>query len=121
MARLAALRVLTAIGVVVGIGLAYWQPRSPLLAYWLLLAIGLGATVSLTRALSGVTQRAKWIMTINAVIVAVALATTQLAARRAISATPSRCSRRWSASSTSSRFSPCSWASSAGAERGRSS
>jgi hypothetical protein len=51
------------------------------------LAVGLGASVATTRALAGVRQRAKWLMTINAAIVAVALATTQLAARRAISAT----------------------------------
>src|SRR5262245_49992210 len=86
-APLSALRVLTLLGIALGAALAYWQPRSPLLAYWLVLAVGLGFFVSTTRALTGVRARAKWLIGINAVIVAVALATTQIAAHRAISST----------------------------------
>src|SRR5262245_17524505 len=85
--RLKALIVFTVVGIVLGIALAYSEPRSPLLAYWLVLAVGLGAAVSTTKSLSGIAARVKWLMYINAAIVFVALATTQLAARRAISAT----------------------------------
>src|SRR4051812_9630675 len=85
--RLKALIILTVVGIVLGIALAYSQPRSPLLAYWLVLAVGLGATVSTTKSLTGIAARAKWLMAINAGIVFIALWTTQLAARRAISAT----------------------------------
>src|SRR5262245_14704138 len=77
----------TVIRILLWSALAYSQPRSPLLAYWLVLAVGLGASVSTTKSLVGIAARVKWLMYINAAIVFVALATTQLAARRAISAT----------------------------------
>src|SRR5207248_616791 len=47
----------------------------------------LGVAVSTARSLGGLGRRAKWLLSINAIIVAVALATTQIAARRAISST----------------------------------
>src|SRR5678816_3407536 len=72
---------------VVGLGLAYWQPRWPLLGYWLVLSIALGVAVSTATGLAGLARRGKWLLTINAFIVAFALATTQIAARRAISST----------------------------------
>src|SRR5215212_5772907 len=80
-------RVVIALGLGTGVALAYWQPRWPLLGYWLLLSIGLGIVVSSAAALSGLGRRAKWLVAINACIVAFALATTQIAARRAISST----------------------------------
>src|SRR6476469_8133103 len=81
------LRFVVALGLTTGVGLAYWQPRWPLLGYWLLLSITLGVAVSTTSSLAGLGRRAKWLLTINAAIVAFALATTQIAARRAISST----------------------------------
>src|SRR5262245_46249121 len=80
-------RTCAAAGVLIGAGIAYWQPRFPLLVYWLVLAAGLGIAISTVGALVGLRQRAKWLVVTNAVIVAFALATTQLAARRAISST----------------------------------
>jgi hypothetical protein len=82
-----ALKILTALGLVIGIGLSIWRPQWPLLGYWLLFATSLGVAVSTLPSLSGLATRAKWLMTINALVVAVALATTQIAARRAISST----------------------------------
>ena len=41
-APLKVLRVVAALGLCTGVALAYWQPRWPLLGYWLLLSIGLG-------------------------------------------------------------------------------
>lgn len=82
-----ALKILTVLGLVTGVGLAYWQPQWPLLGYWLLFSTGLGVAVSTMSSLSGLAMRAKWLMTINALVVAFALATTQIAARRAISST----------------------------------
>ena len=81
------IRTVAAAGVLVGAGVAYWQPRFPLLVYWLVLATGLGVAISTASALVGLRQRAKWLVVTNAVIVVFALATTQLAARRAISST----------------------------------
>lgn len=81
------LKFLTAAGLAIGIGVAYWKPEWPLLGYWLLFSIGLGVTVSLASSLQGIARRARWLMTINGLVVAVALATTQIAARRAISST----------------------------------
>jgi hypothetical protein len=75
------------LGLITGVGLAYWQPRWPLLGYWLLLSISLGVAVSTSASLAGLGRRAKWLLAINAAIVAFALATTQIAARRAISST----------------------------------
>src|SRR5829696_109766 len=86
-ASLTVLRIVVGLGLTTGVGLAYWQPRGPLLGYWLLLSIALGVAVSTTSALSGLARRAKWLLTVNAFIVAFALATTQIAARRAISST----------------------------------
>jgi hypothetical protein len=86
-ASLFVIRLVAAAGVLIGAGIAYWQPRFPLLVYWLVLATGLGIAISTVKALVGLRQRAKWLVVTNAVIVAFALATTQLAARRAISST----------------------------------
>lgn len=82
-----ALKILTVLGLVTGAALAYWEPQWPLLGYWLLFSTSLGIAVSNLPSLSGIATRAKWLMTINALVVAVALATTQIAARRAISST----------------------------------
>src|SRR5438876_6435305 len=84
---LTALKIWTVLGLVAGAALAYWEPQWPLLGYWLLLSTSLGIAVSSLPSLSGIARRAKWLMTINAFVVAVALATTQIAARRAISST----------------------------------
>ena len=78
---LTVLRLVVGLGLTTGVGLAYWQPRGPLLGYWLLLSIALGVAVSTASALTGLARRAKWLLSINAIIVAFALATTQLAAR----------------------------------------
>src|ERR1051325_10421325 len=81
------LRVIAAAGVVIGAGIAYWEPRFPLLIYWLVLATVLGIGIATVGTLTGLRQRAKWLVVTNAIIVVFALATTQLAARRAISST----------------------------------
>jgi len=86
-ASLVVLRLVVALGLGSGVALAYYEPRWPLLGYWLLLSVGLGIAVSTTAALAGLGRRAKWLLAINGAIVAVALATTQIAARRAISST----------------------------------
>jgi len=86
-ASLAVLRFVVGLGLATGVGLAYWQPRWPLLGYWLVLSIALGVAVSTATGLAGLARRGKWLLTINAFIVAFALATTQIAARRAISST----------------------------------
>ena len=82
-----ALKLVTILGLAAGVVVAYTRPEWPLLGYWLLLSIGLGIAVSLAPSLSGLGRRAKWLLSINAAIVAIALATTQIAARRAISST----------------------------------
>ena len=82
-----ALKIVVAAGLVTGMALTYWQPQWPLLGYWLLLSIGLGVAISTLPALSGLGRRARWLLAVNAAIVAFALATTQFAARRAISST----------------------------------
>jgi hypothetical protein len=82
-----ALKIVVATGLVIGLALTYWQPQWPLLGYWLLLSIGLGVAISTLPALSGLGRRARWLLAVNAAIVAFALATTQFAARRAISST----------------------------------
>jgi hypothetical protein len=86
-APLVVLRLVVALGLGSGVALAYFEPRWPLLGYWLLLSVGLGIAVSTTPALAGLGRRAKWLLAINGAIVAFALATTQIAARRAISST----------------------------------
>jgi hypothetical protein len=86
-APLVLLRLVVALGLGSGVALAYYEPRWPLLGYWLLLSVGLGIAVSTTPALTGLGRRAKWLLAINGAIVAFALATTQIAARRAISST----------------------------------
>jgi hypothetical protein len=86
-APLVVLRLVVALGLGSGVALAYYEPRWPLLGYWLLLSVGLGIAVSTTPALAGLGRRAKWLLAINGAIVAFALATTQIAARRAISST----------------------------------
>jgi len=82
-----ALKIITILGLAAGVVVAYTRPEWPLLGYWLLLSMGLGIAVSLLPSLSGLGRRAKWLLSINAAIVAIALATTQIAARRAISST----------------------------------
>ena len=74
-------------GIVGGAGLAYLRPDGPLLGFWLTLALALGLWISLTSSLSGLRQRAQWLVALNAIVVFFALLTTQVAARRAISAT----------------------------------
>jgi hypothetical protein len=78
---------LIAASVALGSAIVYWQPRWPLLAYWLAVAMILGMIISLTGSLSGIRSRAKWLITTFAILIGFALATTQLAARRTISTT----------------------------------
>lgn len=81
------LNALTAIGLAVGIALSYWEPQWPLLGYWLLFSVSLGVAFAFASSDEGFGPRVRRVITANAIVVAVALATTQLAARRAISAT----------------------------------
>src|SRR5262249_7525767 len=67
--------------------LAYWKPDGPLLGFWLSFALVAGLWISLTDSLVGLRERARWLVALNAVVVFFALLTTQVAARRAISAT----------------------------------
>ena len=78
---------LTAIGLLTGLGLAYWRPATPLLAYWLLLAMVLGLIIALTNRFSGLQSRLGTLVWTFGALIAMALITTQLAARRAISST----------------------------------
>lgn len=70
-----------------GVWLAFARPGSPLLAYWLLVALGAGVAVAVTPALAGLDRRARWLVLIYAPIAFVALSTTQCAARRVASST----------------------------------
>jgi hypothetical protein len=79
--------ILTGAGLVVGLALAYWRPATPLLAYWLFLALALGITLALTRRFGGIQSRLGTLVWTFAALIAMALITTQLAARRAISST----------------------------------
>ncbi|HEY9229450.1 MAG TPA: hypothetical protein VIP11_22565, partial [Gemmatimonadaceae bacterium] len=74
-------------GIVGGAALAYWKPDGPLLGFWLSFALAAGLWIALTNSLDGLRQRARWLVALNAVVVFFALLTTQVAARRAISAT----------------------------------
>ncbi|HSK19200.1 MAG TPA: hypothetical protein VK912_08670 [Longimicrobiales bacterium] len=78
---------LTGVGLLTGLGLAYWRPATPLLAYWLLLAMGLGLAIALTKRFSGIQSRLGTLVWTFGALIAMALITTQLAARRAISST----------------------------------
>ncbi|MGH7445993.1 MAG: hypothetical protein ACRELT_00435, partial [Longimicrobiales bacterium] len=79
--------ILTAAGLLTGLGLAYWRPATPLLAYWLLLAMVLGIAIALTMRFRGIQSRLGTVVWTFAALIAMALITTQLAARRAISST----------------------------------
>src|SRR4051812_3496323 len=73
-------------GILGGSALAYWKPDGPLLGFWLTFALAVGLWISLTSSLDGLRQRAQWLVALNAIVVFFALLTTQIAARRAISA-----------------------------------
>ncbi|HEX2166721.1 MAG TPA: hypothetical protein VHG09_05725, partial [Longimicrobiales bacterium] len=75
------------LGLLTGLAIAYWWPQAPLLAYWLLLALALGITLALTRRFGGIQRRLGTLVWTFAALIAMALITTQLAARRAISST----------------------------------
>lgn len=77
----------TGAGLLTGVALAYWRPQTPLLAYWLFLATALGITLALTKRFGGIQRRLGWLVWTFATLIALALVTTQLAARRAISST----------------------------------
>jgi len=81
------LLLLTIAGLLAGFGIAYWAPAWPLLAYWLVLAMGLGLTLALLPHFGGIQRRLRWVVWTSATLIAMALITTQLAARRAISST----------------------------------
>jgi hypothetical protein len=63
------------------------RPEAPLLVIWLSLAVLLGLGVSLWPGIGSTGRRIRWLVTIYAVLIAVSLITTQVAARRAISST----------------------------------
>ena len=73
-------------GLAGGIGMAVWKPAWPLLTYWLWYALFLGLWISATPTLHGLRERARWLVVLNAVVVFAGLLSTQVAARRAISA-----------------------------------
>ena len=78
---------LAIVGIVGGVVLAYLKPDAPLLVYWLVVALSVGLTISLWIAIGSVAQRTRWLVLAFAPIVAFALLTTQVAARRVISST----------------------------------
>src|SRR4051812_30343448 len=86
-APLTALRILTALGTAPGAGLAFGPPHPPPPPSCLLPARGLGIPIPPMSPPRGPKERTRWLMAVNAAIVAVALPTTQIAARRAISST----------------------------------
>ncbi|HEY5061312.1 MAG TPA: hypothetical protein VII52_07230, partial [Gemmatimonadaceae bacterium] len=73
-------------GLAGGIAMAVWKPAWPLLTYWLWYALFLGLWISATRTLHGLRERARWLVVLNAIVVFAGLLSTQVAARRAISA-----------------------------------
>ena len=79
--------IFTGAGLITGLALAYWRPATPLLAYWLLLAMVLGVAIALTKRFRGIHSRLGTVVWTFAALIAMALITTQLAARRAISST----------------------------------
>ena len=70
-----------------GVWLAIARPDSPLLAYWLFVALGAGLAIAVTPALAGLDRRARWLVLVYAPLAFIALSTTQCAARRVASST----------------------------------
>lgn len=81
------LKLLIVTGLAVGLVLAYWWPHAPLLAYWLSVAVVLGAALVMSRMFNGIRDRLGWVVWTYAALIGTSLFTTQLAARRAISST----------------------------------
>lgn len=81
------LLLLNSAGLLAGLALAYGWPRAPLLAYWLFVAVVLGTALATSRSFDGIRHRLGWVVWTFAALIATALFTTQLAARRAISST----------------------------------
>jgi hypothetical protein len=79
--------ILTGWGLLIGLAVAYWWPQAPLLAYWLLLALVLGIILALSGRFRGIQPRLGALVWTFGALIAMALVTTQLAARRAISST----------------------------------
>src|SRR5690606_3035161 len=78
---------LTGAGLLAGLVIAYFWPQAPLLAYWLALALLLGIAAAAARGFGGIRARLGTLVWTFAALIAMALITTQLAARRAISST----------------------------------
>ncbi len=79
--------ILGAVGVIIGLLIAVRAPTAPLLAYWMLYMLALGAVLSWYTSFPGIRQRTRYILTLGAVATCAGLLTTQIAARRAASAT----------------------------------
>jgi hypothetical protein len=79
--------ILGGVGVIVGLVIAFRAPTVPLLAYWMVFMLVLGALLAAYTSFPGIKQRTRHILTLGVVAVFFGLLTTQIAARRAASAT----------------------------------
>ena len=70
----------------IGASIAWFWPSGPLLVFWMASLIGMGSWVSLTTAITGMRQRTETILILGGVAAFAGLLTTQLAARRDVSA-----------------------------------
>lgn len=71
----------------VGLYLAYWRPNAPLLAYWLAVGLATGLVFSGVPTSAGVQRRLEALGVLFGILIIAGLFTTQVAARRTISAT----------------------------------
>uniref|UniRef100_UPI00286E4F39 hypothetical protein n=1 Tax=Gemmatimonas sp. TaxID=1962908 RepID=UPI00286E4F39 len=79
--------ILGGVGVIVGLVIAFRAPTVPLLAYWMVFMLVLGALLAAYTSFPGIKQRTRHILALGVVAVFFGLLTTQIAARRAASAT----------------------------------
>jgi hypothetical protein len=79
--------ILGGVGVIVGLVIAFRAPTVPLLAYWMVFMLVLGAVLATYTSFPGIKQRTRHILALGVVAVCFGLLTTQIAARRAASAT----------------------------------
>ena len=70
----------------IGAGMAWFWPSGPLLVFWMASLLGMGSWAALSTAITGMRQRTETILIVGGVAAFAGLLTTQLAARRDVSA-----------------------------------
>src|SRR5688572_15463643 len=73
-------RGLIVLALAVGAALTWWRPNGPLLAWWLLCALGLGSWVAFSARWKGLGARARQLVRLYSILVFAALLSTQVAA-----------------------------------------